>query len=143
MGKENHHIERTTIPLKRVLGLFTGILLVSGMIIGSGVFKKIVPMSQTGLNGYWILLAWLVAGLITLFGAFTLAGLASLTEESGGVYEYLRLSFGNFFSFLFGWTDFTIMGTASIAAVAFIFAQTINALIPLPDPLQHWAEINI
>lgn len=121
--------------LKRVLGLTTGILLVAGMMIGSGVFKKIIPMAQTGLSETWIILAWIGAGIITMFGAFTLAGLANLTEESGGVYEYLRLSFGNFFSFLFGWTDFTTIGCASIAALAFIFAQTVNVFIPLGNPL--------
>lgn len=100
-------------------------------------------MAQAGLSQGWILAAWVLAGMITMFGAFNIAGLASLTEESGGVYEYLRLSFGNFFSFLFGWTDFTIIGTASVAALAFIFAQTINTLAPLPNPLQAWEHITI
>jgi APA family basic amino acid/polyamine antiporter len=129
--------------LKRVLGLGTGILLVAGMMIGSGVFKKIVPMAQTGLSEAWIIAAWVGAGVITLFGAFTLAGLSSLTEESGGVYEYLRLSFGNFFSFLFGWTDFTIMGCASVAALGFIFAQTVNVFIPLGNPFQSLEHLSI
>ncbi|MBD0293734.1 MAG: amino acid permease, partial [Flavisolibacter sp.] len=97
----------------------------------------------TGLGEGAILAAWIIAGIITMFGAFTLAGLSSLTEETGGVYEYLRLSFGNFFSFLFGWTDFTIIGTASIAALGFIFSQTINSLVPLPNPLQAWEHISI
>ncbi|HLO39146.1 MAG TPA: hypothetical protein VK173_11670, partial [Lacibacter sp.] len=52
--------------LNRVLGLTTGILLVAGMMIGSGVFKKIVPMAQTGLSETWILLAWAGAGIITM-----------------------------------------------------------------------------
>ncbi|MFY7838754.1 MAG: APC family permease [Lacibacter sp.] len=129
--------------LKRALGVGTGILLVAGMMIGSGVFKKIVPMAQTGLSETWIILAWIGAGLITMFGAFTLAGLSDLTEESGGVYEYLRLSFGNFFSFLFGWTDFTIIGCASIAALGFIFAQTVNVFIPLGNPFHSLAHISI
>ncbi len=135
--------DETKISLIRVLGLPTSILLVAGMMIGSGVFKKIIPMSQSGLNESWILGAWIIAGIITMFGAFTISGLASLTEESGGVYEYLRLSFGNFFSFLFGWTDFTIIGTASIAALGFIFSQTINILLPLPNPLDFLAHISI
>ena len=129
--------------LKRVLGLTTGILLVAGMMIGSGVFKKIIPMAQTGLSETWIIVAWIGAGVITMFGAFTLAGLSSLTEESGGVYEYLRLSFGNFFSFLFGWTDFTIIGCASVAALGFIFAQTVNVFVPLGNPFQSIAYISI
>ena len=136
-------MDRSKIPLKRVLGLFTAILLVSGIMIGSGVFKKIIPMAQTGLSEAWILAAWLIAGIISMFGAFTLSGLSSLTEESGGVYEYLRLSFGNFFSFLFGWTDFTIIGSASIAALGYIFSQTVNSLVPLPNPLESLAHISI
>lgn len=133
----------TETSLVRTLGIFTATLLVAGIMIGSGVFKKIIPMAQTGLNETWILAAWVSAGIITMLGAFNLSGLASLTEESGGVYEYLRLSFGNFFSFLFGWTDFTIIGTASVAALAFIFSQTINTLLPLPNPLQQWQHISI
>ncbi|HXB44426.1 MAG TPA: amino acid permease, partial [Puia sp.] len=129
--------------LDRALGLFTGTLLVAGIMIGSGVFKKIVPMAQTGLNETWILVAWIIAGIMTMFSAFNLAGLSSLTEESGGIYEYLRLSFGNFFSFLFGWSDFAIIGAASVAALGFIFAQTINSFIPLPNPFQAWMQISI
>src|SRR6266511_3386213 len=99
--------DKTKIPLKRVLGLPTGILLVAGIMIGSGVFKKIAPMSAMLMNEPYILAAWIIAGIITMFGAFTLSGLATTTTESGGVYEYLRLSAGNFFSFLYGWTVFT------------------------------------
>jgi basic amino acid/polyamine antiporter, APA family len=95
--------DRSKIPLNRVLGLFTAVLLVSGIMIGSGVFKKIIPMSQTGLSEGWILGAWIIAGVITMFGAFTISGLSSLTEESGGIYEYLRLAIF-FLSFLAGQT---------------------------------------
>jgi APA family basic amino acid/polyamine antiporter len=131
------------VTLVRAVGLFTGTFLVAGVVIGSGVFKKIVPLAQSGLSETWILAAWVLAGLITMCGAFNLAGLSSLTEESGGVYEYLRLSFGNFAAFLFGWTDFAIVGTASVAALAFIFAQTINTLVPLPNPLQALAPVSL
>src|SRR5665647_1072806 len=102
---ENQNIDitdKSRIPLRRVLGLTTGILLVAGNIIGSGVFKKIAPMSAVLMNRNYILLAWALAGIVSLFGAFTIAGLASLTTESGGIYEYLRITFGNFFSFLYG-----------------------------------------
>ena len=129
--------------LLRALGIFSATLLVAGIMIGSGVFKKIIPMAQTGLSESWILIAWTLAGVITMLGAFNIVGLASLTEESGGVYEYLRIAFGNFFSFLFGWTDFTIMGTASVAALAFIFSHTVNTLIPLPNPLHQLEHISI
>ncbi len=129
--------------LIRALGLFTATFLVAGIMIGSGVFKKIVPTAQTGLSESWILLAWVLAGFVTILGALNVAGLSSLTEESGGVYEYLRLSFGNLCSFLFGWTDFTIIGTASVAAISFIFSHTINSLIELPNPLAHLQDYSI
>jgi basic amino acid/polyamine antiporter, APA family len=128
---------------KRVLGLPTGILLVAGIMIGSGVFKKIVPMAQTLDNGPYILLGWLIAGIITMFGAFTYAGLATMTTQTGGVYEYLRLIFGNFISFLFGWTIFTIIGSGAIAALSFVFAQSVNTLITLPEPLYAFKDISI
>jgi basic amino acid/polyamine antiporter, APA family len=131
------------VRLKRALGLFTGVLLVIGVMMGSGVYKKIIPMAQSGISGSWILLAWIIPGIITIFGAFILSGLSSLTEESGGVYEYFRLSLGNFFSFLFGWTDYIIIGSASVAALAFIFSQTVNTLIPLPNPFHSLEHISI
>lgn len=129
--------------LVRSLGVVTGTLLVAGVIIGSGVFKKIVPLAQTGLSEAWILAAWVAAGLLTLGAAFNLAALTTLTKESGGIYEYLRLAFGNPASFLFGWTDFTIIGSASVAALGFIFAQTVNSFLPLPNPLQAWAHLSL
>jgi APA family basic amino acid/polyamine antiporter len=131
------------ITLKRVLGPFTAILMVSGNMIGTGIFKKVVPMAQTGMSENLILLAWMVAGLIVLFGAFTFAGLSKLTTESGGNYEYLRVSFGNFISFLDGWGLFIIFGSGSIAAIAFIFSQSVNSLIAIPNPFQHWSHISI
>jgi len=70
-----------------------------------------------------MLTAWVVAGLFTLGGAFNLEALATLTKESGGIYEYLRPAFGNFASFLFGLTDFAIICSASVAALGFIFAH--------------------
>ena len=99
MKSFNQNNTEKSIPLLRVLGVSTAILLVAGMMIGSGVFKKIIPMAQSGLSESWILGAWIIAGIITMLGAFTISGLACLTEESGGVYEYLRLAYGNFFLF--------------------------------------------
>ena len=118
--------------LKRVLGLPTSILLVAGIMIGSGVFKKIVPMAHALPNEPLIIAAWIAAGIITMFGAFTYAGLSTMTTESGGIYEYLRLIYGDFISFLFGWTVFVIFGSGALAALSVIFAQSVNTLTPLP-----------
>jgi APA family basic amino acid/polyamine antiporter len=118
--------------LRRILGLPTAILLVAGIMIGSGVFKKIVPMAQSLPNETLIIAAWIAAGIITMFGAFTYAGLSTMTTESGGIYEYLRLIYGDFISFLFGWSVFMIFGSGALAALSFVFAQSVNTLTPLP-----------
>ena len=136
-------VDQTKIPLKRVIGLTTAILLVAGNLIGTGVFKKIVPMAQTGLSEKYILGAWVVAGIITLFGAFTIAGLSKMTTASGGNYEYMRLCYGNFLAFLSGWTGFVIACSGSLAAIGFIFAQSVNSIIPLANPLDHFKNISI
>jgi len=100
-------------------------------------------MAQTGLSESAILMAWAGAGVISLLGAFSVGGLASLTDESGGSYEYLRLSFGKLLSFLSGWADFMIMGTGPCAALAFLFSQTIDSIAPIPNPLQSLEHVSI
>jgi len=139
----NKHADRSKIPLKRVIGLPTSILIVAGIMIGSGVFKKIAPMSQSLMSEPYILLAWAAAGLITILGAFTYSGLATMTNETGGLYEYLRLSFGDFTGFLLGWTYFTIVGSGSIAALAFVFAQSADALFHFPVLLPALKDLDI
>ncbi len=141
--QEKNAIDEFHIPLKRVVGWGAAVLMVIGNIIGTGIFKKLVPMAQTGLGEDSILLAWIVAGLIVTLGAFTFAGLSKLTTVPGAGYEYLRLSFGNFPAFLSGWGLFVIMGSGSIAALAFVFSQSVNVLVTLPDPLQQWSHISI
>lgn len=131
------------LQLRRVLNVQTATLVVAGTMIGAGVFKKIVPMAATGLSGKYILLAWIAAGIVTLLGAFTFAGLAKLTTESGGAYEYLRICYNDVLSFLLGWACFAIIGSGSIAALAFIFAQSLNALIPIPDLFQQWSSVSV
>ncbi|HZY36427.1 MAG TPA: amino acid permease [Mucilaginibacter sp.] len=129
--------------LQRSIGLAGSILLVSGLMIGTGVFKKIAPMAQSGIGEGYILLAWSIAGLVTVLGAFTYAGLSLLSTETGGVYEYLRLSFGNFISFLYGWAVFMIIGSGSIAALGFIIFQSVNSLDRLPEPLFAGSGIKV
>lgn len=143
LEKQTHTSASKQAALKRVISLPAGVLLVVGIVIGSGVFKKIAPMSALGLNENYILAAWIVAGIITMFGAFVISGLSTMTTEAGGVYEYLRLSYGNFLSFLFGWTAFTILGSASIAALAFIFSQSANVFLHLPDVSPALQKISI
>ncbi len=133
----------TQPELKRALGLTTAILLVISSMIGSGVFKKIAPMSETLMDSKLILLAWLLAGVVSMFGVFTYSGLASLTEEGGGQFEYFRIIYGKFFGFLFGWTCFTVIQSASIASIAYVFSESVNNLAHFKQPFDKWADINI
>jgi APA family basic amino acid/polyamine antiporter len=126
--------------LRQVLGLGTAILLVAGNMIGSGVFKKITPMSSELHDGSLILWAWAVAGLITMLGAFSFASLASTTKEAGGQFQYFKNVFGGFFGFMYGWSFFTVISTASIASIAYVFAESLNALIPIPPILEGYSH---
>ncbi len=129
--------------LLQVLGLGTAILLVAGNMIGSGVFKKITPMSAELMDGTLILLAWITAGVITMLGAFSFASLATTTKEAGGQFQYLKNVFGDFFGFMYGWSFFTVISTASIASMAYVFAESLAALFSVPSTLDSYADINI
>lgn len=120
--------------LKRVLGLREGIAIHVGNIIGSGIF--IVPAlmaSQLHALGP-ILLVWVAAGLLTLFGALSLAELSSLLPEAGGPYVYLREGFGRFWGFLFVWNDFLINRAGTAAALAVAFSIYLGQFFPAFSP---------
>ena len=119
--------------LKPKIGLRAATFLVVSVIIGSGVFKKIAPMAQELGSPWLIVLCWIVAGLISLAGALSTAEMVSMFPNSGGEYFYFQKVYGRFFSFLYGWSSFTVIKTAAISALAYIFAQSFNSLFPLPD----------
>ena len=100
-------------------------------------------MSTVLQDGQMVLIAWILAGLVSMMGVFTYSGLASLTEEGGGQFEYFRIIFGPFFGYLFGWACFTVIQSASIASIAYVFAESVNNLVPLGDPLAAYADVHI
>ena len=105
-----------------------------GVIIGSGIF--LVPATIAGhLHAMGpIMLVWIVAGLLTLFGALTLAELSAVLPQAGGPYIYLSHSFGKIWGFLFSWNDFFINKAGSAAAIAVAFATYLGYFIPAIDP---------
>jgi len=129
--------------LSRKLGLFTALMIVVCSMIGSGIFKKIAPMAGTLYSSKLILLCWLLAGVITLFGAISYSGLSRINKEAGGEYQYLKIIFGRFFSFLYGWTAFAVIQTASIASIAYVFSQSVNNMIHLPNLPESIANISL
>jgi len=118
--------------LKPKIGLRSATFLVVSVIIGSGVFKKIAPMAQELGSPWLIILCWILAGLISLAGALSTAEMVSMFPNSGGEYYYFQKVYGRFFSFLYGWSSFTVIKTAAISALAYIFAESFNSLFPLP-----------
>jgi basic amino acid/polyamine antiporter, APA family len=128
--------------LARTLGMGYVIVFVVGNIIGSGVYKKIAPMAADLHSSVWILLAWVVGGIITLFGALCNAEVAGLLADTGGDFIYLNKIYNRFFSFLYGWSLFIVIQTATISSLAYIFAQSLNSIIPIPNiflSLQHFS----
>jgi basic amino acid/polyamine antiporter, APA family len=114
----------------RSLGLFDSTMVVAGSMIGSGIFIVSADMSrQLGSSG-WLLLSWLIAGLLTITGALSYGELASMMPKAGGQYVYLREAFSPMFGFLYGWTLFLVIQTGTVAAVAVGFARFLGALVP-------------
>ncbi len=122
------------MKLKPKIGLHSATFLVVSVIIGSVVFKKIAPMAETLGSPFLVVACWVIAGLISLFGALSTAELVSLFPNSGGEYHYFQKIYGRFFAFLYGWSSFAVIKTAAISALAYIFAQSVNSFIPLPGP---------
>ena len=127
--------------LVRTLGLGYVVIFVVANIIGSGVYKKIAPMAAELHSSVWILVAWIVGGIITLFGALSNAEVAGLLADTGGEFVYFRKIYNRFFAFLYGWSLFTVIQTATISSLAYVFAQSLNSIIPIPEvlpSLQHF-----
>ncbi len=135
--------EKPQPSLLQVLGLGTAILLVAGNMIGSGVFKKITPMSAKLMDGNLILWAWVIAGLITMLGAFSFASLATTTKEAGGQFQYFKNVFGGFFGFIYGWSFFAVISTASIASIAYVFAESLGNLCGIPPIFEAYSTLSI
>ena len=96
------------------------------------MYKKVAPMSAELLSSDLVLLCWVLAGVITLCGALSNAEVAGLLAESGGEYVYFRKIYNKFFAFLFGWTNFAVIRSASVASISYVFAQSFHSLVPLP-----------
>jgi basic amino acid/polyamine antiporter, APA family len=124
-------LEKQHGELVRSVTLTSAILLVISSVIGSGVYKKIAPMSAELQSPKLVLLCWVLGGFISLCGALSNAEIGGMMADSGGEYVYFRRIYGKFMAFLWGWSTFTSIKTASISALAYVFAQSVNALVPL------------
>src|SRR6478735_5541986 len=133
----------STNQLSRSLGLRLVIVIVIGNIIGSGVYKKVAPMATDLHSSGWVLICWVLAGIISLFGALCNAEVAGLLADTGGEYIYYQKIYNKFFAFLFGWSQFAVIQTAGISALAYVFAESLNSIVHFPQLLPSLADINI
>ena len=123
-------IEDEKTGFVRGLGLLDSTTIVAGSMIGSGIFIVSSDMSrQVGSPG-WLLVAWIVTGLLTVIGALSYGELAAMMPKAGGQYVYLREAFSPIAGFLYGWTLFMVIQTGTIAAVAVGFARYFGVLWP-------------
>src|ERR1035441_3974112 len=118
--------QQTSADLPRVLGASQAMAIVVGTIIGSGIFLVPREMMQDTGSSTLVYLAWIVGGLLSLFGAMTYAELGAMLPYAGGEYVYLRGAYGDIPAFLYMWTWFAVAKPASIAAVTIGLARTLE-----------------
>jgi APA family basic amino acid/polyamine antiporter len=134
-------MEKQQGQLIRSLSLSAATILVVSSVIGSGVYKKVGPMSEQLMSPDLVLVAWVLAGIISLCGALSNAEIAGMMADSGGEYVYFRRIYGKFMAFIWGWTTFSVIKTGAIAGIAYVFTQSLNAMIPLPHLPESIANI--
>jgi len=118
----------------RELGLFDSTMIVAGSMIGSGIFIVSAEIARQVGSAGWLLLAWMVTGLLTIAAALSYGELAAMMPRAGGQYVYLREAFSPLWGFLYGWTLFLVIQTGTIAAVAVGFSRFLGVLIPMISP---------
>src|SRR3954451_17958637 len=134
--------------LPRVLGPWMATALVIGTVVGSGVFKKASSVSKSVPDFGLVVTAWVLVGVLALLGAVALAEFAVLLPKAGGNYVFLKESYGRWAGFLWGWVEFWIIRSASIAALATVFTEQVHALLRLGrgadgNVLTAWHEVGI
>ena len=140
MATEAAELEQSKDGFIRGLGLLDSTMIVAGSMIGSGIFIVSADIGrQVGSPG-WLLVVWVVTGILTMIGALSYGELAAMMPKAGGQYVYLREAYSPFWGFLYGWTYFLVIQTATIAAVSIGFAKFIGVLIPTISVENYFIE---
>jgi basic amino acid/polyamine antiporter, APA family len=118
----------------RELGLLDSTMIVAGSMIGSGIFIVSADIARLTASPGWLLMTWVLTGLLTIAAALSYGELAAMMPKAGGQYVYLRESYSPLWGFLYGWTLFLVIQSGTIAAVAVGFARFLGVLVPAVSP---------
>jgi APA family basic amino acid/polyamine antiporter len=123
-------VNDTENGFRKSLNLIDSTAIVAGSMIGSGIFIVSADMARNLGSPGWLLIAWLITGVMTIIAALSYGELASMMPRAGGQYVYLREAFNPFSGFLYGWTFFMVIQTGTIAAVGMAFSKFMGVLFP-------------
>jgi APA family basic amino acid/polyamine antiporter len=116
--------------LNRSLGLFDSVMIVAGSMIGSGIYIVTGDMARVVGSAGWLMVAWLIATMLTMVAALSYGELAAMMPHAGGQYVYLREAYSPLWGFLYGWTLFLVIQTGTMAASAVGFSRYLGVLWP-------------
>ena len=120
-----------TNSFKPSLGLFDATMIVAGSMIGSGIFIVSADITRNVGSAGWLIAVWLITGFMTLTAALSYGELSAMFPKAGGQYVYLKEAFNPLAGFLYGWSFFAVIQTATIAAVGVAFSKFAAYLIPV------------
>ncbi|MBP7049712.1 MAG: amino acid permease [Phycisphaerae bacterium] len=129
--------------LSRELGFIAAVACGVGSIIGSGIFKKPGVMAAQLGSPELLILVWVVAGILTLFGALSIAEISGMFRDPGGQYIYFNRGYNRFVGYLYGWAVFIIIQTGSIASIAYVFSDSLSYFVPMPRLPAAWEQWSI
>jgi APA family basic amino acid/polyamine antiporter len=123
-------MENQNTTFRPSLSLLDATMIVAGSMIGSGVFLVSAEIARNVGSAGWLTLMWVLGGIVTIIAAVSYGELSGMYPKAGGQYVYLREAYNPLVAFLFGWTQFSVIQTGTIAAVAVAFAKFSSYLIP-------------
>ena len=115
---------------KPTLGLFDGTMIVAGSMIGSGIFIVSADITRNVGSAGWLIAVWVITGFMTLIAALSYGELSGMFPKAGGQYVYLKEAYNPLMGFLYGWSFFAVIQTATIAAVGVAFSKFLAYLVP-------------
>ena len=130
VGNERH--------LKRSMGVWTGISIVIGTVIGSGIFFKQGQVLETAGSTTGALWAWIAGGVVTLAAGLTISEIGAHIPQTGGIYIYMEKLYGKFWGFLTGWTQVVVYAPAIVASISAYFAYLFANFFGLPESSVVW-----